>query len=76
MRAVCVIGEDVRKQLFAGREAVGAEVYIQDVPFKVIGAMAKKDQNNSYNGFDGQKVLVPYSAMARYFPDPAPVHRA
>ena len=72
VRPVCVIGEEVKKQLFAGREAVGAEVSIQDVPFTVIGELAKKDQNNSYNGFDGQKVLVPYSAMARHFPDPRP----
>ena len=72
VRPVCVIGEEVKKQLFAGREAVGAEVSIQDVPFKVIGELAKKDQNNSYNGFDGQKVLVPYSVMSRHFPDTRP----
>jgi hypothetical protein len=31
-----------------------------------------KDQNNSYNGFDGNKILVPYTAMAQHFPDPRP----
>lgn len=71
-RAVCVIGDEVKKQLFAERNASGAQVYIQDVPFTVIGEMTKKDQNNSYNGFDGNKVLVPYTAMARHFPDPRP----
>ncbi len=71
-RAVCIIGEDVQKQLFAGHEALGAQVYIQDIPFKVIGELAKKEQNNSYNGLDGNKVLIPYSAMARHFPDPRP----
>ena len=71
-RAVCVIGEDVKKQLFAAREAVGAQVYIHDVPFTVIGELAKKDQNNTYNGLDGNKVLIPYSVMARHFPDPRP----
>ncbi len=69
-RTVCVIGDEVKKQLFAGRIAIGAQVYIQDVPFTVIGELTRKDQNNSYNGFDGNKVLIPYSAMARYFPDP------
>jgi putative ABC transport system permease protein len=34
--------------------------------------LAKKEQNNSYNGLDGNKVLIPYSAMARHFPDPRP----
>lgn len=71
-RPVCVLGDEVKKQLFAGREAIGAQVYLGDVPFTVIGELARKDQNNSYNGFDGNKVLVPYSAMARYFPDPRP----
>ncbi len=71
-RAVCVLGEEVKKQLFAERDPVGAQVYVQDVPFQVIGQLSKKDQNNSYNGFDDNKVLVPYTAMARYFPDPRP----
>ena len=71
-RAVCIIGEDVQKQLFAGHEALGAQVYIGDVPFAVIGELAKKEQNNSYNGLDGNKVLIPYSAMATHFPDPRP----
>jgi putative ABC transport system permease protein len=72
-RCVCVIGEDVKRQLFAGRESVGAQVFIQNVPFIVIGELEKKDQNNSYNGLDGNKVLVPYTAMAQYFPDPRPI---
>jgi putative ABC transport system permease protein len=71
-RAVCVIGDDVKKQLFAQREAVGAQVYIRDVPFQVIGELSRKDQNNSYNGLDGNKILVPYTAMAQHFPDPRP----
>lgn len=72
VRAVCVIGDQVKKQLFAEREAIGAQVYIRDVPFTVIGELSRKDQNNSYNGFDGEKILIPYSAMAQHFPDPRP----
>ena len=71
-REVCVLGEQVKRQLFAERQAVGAQVSIGDVPFTVIGVLAKKDQHNSYNGLDGDKVLIPYSTMARHFPDPSP----
>jgi putative ABC transport system permease protein len=71
-RPVCIIGHDVKQQLFAARNAVGAQVYLQDVPFAVIGELAKKDQNNSYNGLDDDKVLIPYTVMARHFPDPRP----
>ena len=72
LRAVCILGEEVRKQLFASRPAVGAEVRIQDLPFTVIGELKRKDQKNSYNGLDVQKILIPYSTMARHFPDPRP----
>jgi putative ABC transport system permease protein len=71
-REVCIVGEDVKKQLFAERECLGAQIHIRDVPFTVIGELAKKDQNNSYNGLDGNKILIPYSVMARDFPDPRP----
>ena len=71
-RPVCVLGEEVRKQLFADRRAVGTEVRIQDIPFTIIGELKAKDQNNSYNGLDGEKILIPYTAMARHFPDPRP----
>jgi putative ABC transport system permease protein len=71
-RRVCILGEQVRKQLFANRPAVGAEVRIAGVPFTVIGELKKKDQSNSYNGLDGDKILLPYSTSARLFPDPRP----
>jgi putative ABC transport system permease protein len=71
-RAVCILGEQVRKQLFADRRAVGAEVRILDIPFTVIGELRPKDQNNSYNGLDGEKILMPYTTMVRHFPDPRP----
>jgi len=54
-RSVCVIGDEVKKQLFV-----------------VIAELSRKEQNNSYNGLDGDKILIPYSAMARHFPDPRP----
>ena len=71
-RNVCIIGDEVKKQLFASRHAVGAQVSIRNVPFTIIGEMDRKEQNNSYNGFDGNKVLIPYTAMAAHFPDPRP----
>lgn len=66
---VCVIGADVKKQLFADRSVLDAEVRIQNIPFRVVGVLRKKDQNNSYNGQDDDKVLIPFSTMARYYPD-------
>jgi putative ABC transport system permease protein len=67
-RPVCIIGEDVRKQLFADRPALDAEVTLGNIPFRVIGLLKKKDQNNAYNGMDNGKVLIPYLTMVRHFP--------
>lgn len=72
VRPVCILGSEVKKQLFAERDALGAQVFIRNLPCTVIGILSKKDQNNSYNGMDDNKVLVPYSLMARHFPDPRP----
>ncbi len=69
---VAFLGTEVKKQLFAGRNAVGETIYLNDVPYKVIGTMKTKDQDSSYDGFDINKVYVPYSAMHLDFPDKPP----
>jgi putative ABC transport system permease protein len=71
-RRVCLIGYQVRQQLFADRPAVGKTVSIEGLPFTVVGELTEKDQNNSYNGLDEEKIIVPYSAMAQHFPNPRP----
>ncbi|HWP59624.1 MAG TPA: ABC transporter permease [Candidatus Acidoferrales bacterium] len=69
-RAVCVIGDEVKKQLFADRRAVGEQIRIADIPFLIVGELQHKDQNSTYNDLDGRKVLIPYTTMARHFPLP------
>ncbi len=67
-RRVAVLGDDVRKQLFGARDAVGATVYLDDFPYLVIGALAKKDQDSNYDGPDNQKIFVPLAAVISDFP--------
>ncbi len=69
---VAFLGSDVKKQLFASQEAVGSTVYLNDIPYTVIGVMQSKEQNSSYDGMDVTKVYIPFSAMVRDFPDPPP----
>ena len=72
-RRVCVIGDNVRKQLFGSRPAViGASISLNGLPFQVVGRMPEKDQNSSYNGLDTEKIYVPYRAMVRDFPPKDP----
>ena len=66
---VCIIGEDVKKQLFGNRpNTLGAAIAINSLPFRVIGILANKDQNSSYSGMDEKKIFLPYSTMARDVP--------
>lgn len=72
-RRVAFLGTDAAKQLFPeGRNPIGENVYLNDMPFLVIGVMAKKKQDSSYDGWDVNKVFVPFSAMRRDFPDKPP----
>jgi len=71
-RRVAFLGSDAAKQLFPGRNPVGDTIYLNDFPFTVIGVMAKKKQDSSYDGWDVNKVFVPFAAMRRDFPDKPP----
>jgi putative ABC transport system permease protein len=71
-RRVAFLGSDAAKQLFPGRNPVGENVYLNDFPYTVIGVMAKKKQDSSYDGWDVNKVFLPFTAMRRDFPDKPP----
>ena len=75
-RPVAFLGTETKKQLFAEREAIGATISLNGVPYGVIGVMKTKDQNSSYDGFDTRKIFVPFETMRRNFPrkPPAPEH--
>jgi putative ABC transport system permease protein len=71
-RRVAFLGSDAAKQLFPGRNPVGDNVYLDDFPFVVIGVMQTKKQDSSYDGWDVNKIFIPFSAMRRDFPDKPP----
>ncbi len=71
-RRVAFLGSNVKKQLFATRRAVGQTVLIRNIPYTVIGVMSAKDQNSSYDGWDVDKVFVPFSAAMEDFPNKPP----
>jgi putative ABC transport system permease protein len=71
-RRVAFLGSEAAKQLFPGRNPVGENLYLNDFPYLVIGVMAEKKQDSSYDGWDVRKVFIPFPAMRRDFPDKPP----
>src|SRR5271157_5106589 len=61
-RRVIFLGARVRKQLFAGRPAVGETVLVKGVRFTVIGTMDRKIQLSNYFSSDDESTWIPYSA--------------
>ncbi|HXM99820.1 MAG TPA: ABC transporter permease [Candidatus Dormibacteraeota bacterium] len=71
-RRVVFIGSDTKKQLFADREAIGSTIWMNEVPYTIIGVMKHKDQNSSYDGTDTRKLFIPFNSMRRDFPNKPP----
>jgi len=69
---VAFLGTDAAKHAVSSRRHCRREtIYLNDVPYQVIGVMAKKKQDSSYDGWDVNKIFVPFSAMRRDFPQAA-----
>ena len=67
-RRVAIVGADATAQLFGTRDSLGQRVYLNGLPYTVIGRIRKKDQDSAYSGPDNDKVFVPFAAMRRDFP--------
>jgi putative ABC transport system permease protein len=61
---VCVLGRTVADNLFPESSPVGQNVRIRNVPFKVIGVLAKKGQNAMGQDQD-DIILAPYTTVLR-----------
>jgi putative ABC transport system permease protein len=66
-KRVALIGDEVKRLLFGGGEAIGKVVYVDQVPFMVVGVMQKKTQSSSYNRRDQDRVFIPASTFASVF---------
>ncbi len=71
-RRVAFLGSDARKQLFGSRPVLGENVYLNDIPYKVIGVMKTKKQDSSYDGQDVNKIFIPFTAIRLDFPNKPP----
>ncbi len=63
-KAVCVVGETVRRKLFGGLNPVGAQIRIKDVSCDVIGLLVSKGQASMGRDQD-DVVIMPIRAVQR-----------
>lgn len=72
-RRLAFLGSDVAKQLFGSRNPLGETIQIGAFPYTIIGVMAHKEQDSSYDGRDIGKIFIPFGTMIRDFPDKPPL---
>lgn len=67
-KRVCFIGDVLATDLFGTEEPVGKSVFIDGVPFTVVGVMRTKLQNSNYNGQrDERCAFMPWTTYASLY---------
>ena len=67
-RRVVIIGYDAAEQLFAARDPIGRQIQLKGIPYTIIGAIRRKDQDSNYTGADNRRLFIPYETMRKDFP--------
>jgi len=62
-RRVVFLGEEIAGELFGSIKPVGKLVYIDNVPFTVIGLMPNKFQTTMSNGPDSRRAIIPFTTF-------------
>jgi len=61
---VCILGADVKKNLFEDEDPLGVTIRIKKVPFTVIGVLKSKGQSGGFGSRDDQ-ICVPYTTCMK-----------
>ncbi len=61
---VCVVGKTIKDNLFTGTDPVGLTMRIRNLPFRVIGVLSTKGQNQ-YGQDQDDTVIVPYTTVQK-----------
>jgi putative ABC transport system permease protein len=63
-RAVCILGETVRKSLFGVQDPVGAEIRVGQIPCRVVGLLSPKG-NSTFGQDQDELVMMPLRTVQR-----------
>ena len=65
-RNVIVLGDELTRNLFPGRPAVGATVLLDDIRFEVVGTVKRIGRGDE--NLTNMRGYIPFQVMASYFP--------
>ncbi len=60
-RRVVFLGSEITRELFAEEDAIGKTVFLDGLPFTVVGILPKKLQTAMNNGPDDRRAVIPIS---------------
>ena len=62
-RRVVFLGSELKERLMGDDDPIGETIFINKIPFKVIGVLKKKMQMSMYGGPDASKATIPASTL-------------
>ena len=66
-RRVIFIGYKIKEELFKEESAIGKYVFVNAVPFQIIGVLIKKTQNSTYGNPDESIGFIPATTFSTFF---------
>jgi putative ABC transport system permease protein len=62
-RRVLILGTDIAKDIFKEEDPVGKSIFLDGVPYTVVGLIQKKVQTAMNNGPDTRRAIIPYTTF-------------
>jgi len=66
-RRVAFLGNDLAEKIFGKENPVGKEIFLEKVPYTVIGIMMPKVTMSNYNGMDKDQISIPITTFKAHF---------
>ncbi len=66
-RRVAFLGNELAEKIFGKENPVGKEIFLEKVPYTVIGVMMPKVTMSNYNGMDKDQICIPITTFKSHF---------
>ena len=66
-RRVAFLGDKIAKEIFGEEDPVGRPIFLDNVPYTVIGVMMHKTQISAYGGMDEDHISIPLTTFKAQF---------